>query len=176
VGAPHSFKPAKLVISAITGRPQPCPALRERLAALFGPIDFESPLLDFSFTDYYEREMGGGLRRCFFAFTRLISPDLLASLKLRTNSLEQELSEEGRRTVNLDPGLLSLSRFSLATTKDSAHRIPLWAGIYAELTLRFERGAFRPLPWTYPDYRSDEVLSILAKVRARLREQLAQAG
>jgi len=143
-----------------------------RLEALYGPIDLESPVRDFPFTDYYDLEMGRPLSRYFLAFERLVGQDLLAAIKLQTNSLEAELAESGRRIFNLDPGLLTLARFSLATTKENAHRIPLWGGIYAELTLKYENGAFRPLPWTYPDYRSEPYLALFEQIRTRLREQL----
>ncbi len=65
-------------------------------------------------------------------------------------AIEDAFREGGDRTLNLDPGLLSLSRFALATTKDGSHRIPLRDGIYAEVTLVYERGGFHPLPWTVP--------------------------
>ena len=60
---------------------------------------------------------------------------------------------ELRRTVNIDPGLLSEESLVLATTKASGHRVAIATGLWAEVTLRFERGEYRPLPWTYPDYR-----------------------
>ena len=53
----------------------------------------------------------------------------------------------------LHPGVLALGKFLLATTKDQAHRVYLRDGIFAEVTLRFQDGAFRPWPWTYADYR-----------------------
>ena len=79
-------------------------------------------------------------------------------IKRETNDIEDRFREQGLRKVNLDPGLLSLPRFVLATTKDNAHRIPLEGGIYAEITLLFGKGTFRPLPWTYPDFRSENYI------------------
>jgi hypothetical protein len=79
----------------------------------------------------------------------------------------------GLRPVNLDPGLLSLARFVLASTKPSAHRVPLASGIYAEIELLFERGSFRPVEWTYPDYRTREYLDILGHIRGLLKAQRA---
>ncbi len=172
MGAPRAFSPAKLVVAVISSRPADRPLAHRRLEAVFGAIDFESPQLEFAFTDYYDREMGRPLARWFLTFERLVSPETLAAAKLSCNLLEAELAEAGARTFNLDPGLLTLARFVLATTKESAHRIPLADGIYADLTLKYEKGAFRPLPWTYPDYRSEAYLGLFADMRRRLREQL----
>jgi hypothetical protein len=76
--------------------------------------------------------------------------------------------------LNLDPGLLNLGKFMLATTKDQAHRIYLRDGIFAEVTLRFEHGAFVAWPWTYADYREPALHQFLHEARdfykRRLRE------
>jgi hypothetical protein len=176
MGIPRPFAPAKLVVAVIASRPELRDAARERLQALFGAVDAESEPEPFTFTSYYDGEMGKPLSRWFLAFERLVVPDSLPAIKLATNALEAELAESGRRTFNLDPGLLTLARFSLATTKESAHRIPLRDGIYAELTLKYEKGGFRPLPWTYPDYRSARYLAVLERIRARLKEQLRESA
>ena len=74
------------------------------------------------------------------------------------------------RPVNLDPGLMQLGKFMLATTKDQAHRIYLRDGIYAEVTLRFQDGAWELWPWTYRDYQEPAVREFLAEVRDVYRE------
>jgi len=94
-------------------------------------------------------------------------PEGLAGIKHRTNLLESELAVEGRRGVNLDPGIVNDSRLILATTKDFAHRVYLGSGIYAEVTLIFKDGAFRPQEWTYPDYKSREALEFVLRARER---------
>ncbi len=172
MGSPRAFAPEKLVVAVLACEGEGGQALLERLERRFGPSDWTSPQLPFTYTRYYDREMGGPISRCFLSFRELVDPQRLAGIKLETNRLEAELSREGRRRVNLDPGLLSLSRFVLASTKPSAHRIALAEGIHAEVTLIFERGGFRPLEWTYPDYRSPEYLEILNRIRALLKAQL----
>jgi hypothetical protein len=77
--------------------------------------------------------MGPGIGRYFVSFRRLVNPENLASIKIVTNEMEKEFASNAKRSVNLDPGLLALSRFVLATTKDTAQRIALRDGIYAEL-------------------------------------------
>ena len=67
---------------------------------------------------------------------------------------------------------MALSRFTLATTKENAHRIPLSDGIYAEITLLYARGGFQPLEWTYPDFRSERYRALLSDIRALYKAQL----
>ena len=56
--------------------------------------------------------------------------------------LYEVITQDGGRRVNLDPGLLSLANLILATTKNRSHRIPLFDGIYAELTLLYAKKQF----------------------------------
>jgi hypothetical protein len=120
-------------------------------------------------TRYYEPAMGAGLRKVLWAFAQRIDPARLADIKLASNALEDELAAQGlypeARPLNLDPGYLVLGKFVLATTKDQAHRLYLRDGIFAEVTLHYQAGAFRPWPWTYADYRLDEVLAFLEVAR-----------
>jgi hypothetical protein len=122
--------------------------------------------------------MGPDLRKQFLAFRQLVVPDSLPPIKLRTNQLEQELA--GSRTyaeprpLNLDPGHLTLGKFLLATTKDQAHRIYLRDGIFAEVTLRYEAGAYVPWPWTYADYRQEQIRAFLQQARDYYRQRLRE--
>ena len=174
MGGTRAFTAEKLVVGILTSRAERKDEISAGLSALWGPVDFSCEPFPFSFTDYYNDEMGVPIARFFLSFDRLVDPSRLAAIKVETNAMEERFREEGRRKVNLDPGLLALSRFTLATTKESAHRIPLAGGIYAEITLLYHKGGFQPLPWTYPDFRSDRYLAILNGVRARYKTQLAQ--
>ena len=172
MGVVHSFVPEQLVVAVLSSRPSRLPEARKALEERFGPVVFASDPAPWSFTTYYDREMGPGIVRLFWAFDRLVDPAELPSIKLTTNGIEDTFREDGSRKLNLDPGLLSLSRFVLATTKDGSHRIPLRDGIYAEVTLVFERGEFRPLPWTYPDYRTEGCRSVLKAIRDGYHERI----
>jgi len=165
MGQITSFKPEKLVMPVLISRMQMRLSLLEELQTRYGPIDYTSIDLPFSYTRYYDGEMGTPITRFFISFLRLIDPGTLAQVKHETNALESRFTEAGRRKVNIDPGLLNLSRFILASSKDGSHRIPLSDGVFAEVTLVYERGGYRPLEWTYPDYRSEEYLGILADIR-----------
>ena len=141
----------------------------------FGPVEIQSPVMDFPFTDYYDSEMGERPKRYLLLFQNLVDPSTLADIKIRTNELEKLFStEEGRRHVNLDPGVLSLSSFILATCKDRSHRIPLHDGIYAETTLIYKDHDFQSLPWSYADYKSDEIRCLLRQFRDIYKKKAAE--
>ncbi len=140
----------------------------EALQANFGSIDVMTEHEIFTWTDYYNLEMGQPISRFFLCFQNRVAPDRLAEIKLLTNDIELNYAVDGKRKINLDPGLLAPGRFCLATTKDRAHRIPLKDGIYAELTLIFQKKEFHPLPWTYPDWASEPVRNMLADWRKKL--------
>ena len=145
------------------------------LAARFGEVRARSPVWAFDMSGYYEAEMGPGLAKGLVWLGDPVDPERLAGRKRQSLAFERERAVEGaggdlRRTVNVDPGLLSEESLVLATTKASGHRVAIATGLWAEVTLRFERGEYRPLPWTYPDYRQPEVGEFLLEVRRRLRE------
>ena len=131
----------------------------------FGEFDYESITLPFNHTKYYQREFGPGLKRKFLSFQRLIHPKKLSEVKIITNRLEEKLSLSRRRQINIDPGILSLSKVVLATTKDYKHRIYIDKGIYAEVTLYYQNKSFCPWEWTYPDYKTLDYLRIFNEIR-----------
>ncbi len=55
----------------------------------------------------------------------------------------------------------------LATGKNYSHRIYIGRGIYADLTLIYQRGAYQALPWTYPDYADQPLRRFLLAVRRK---------
>ncbi|MBM4431764.1 MAG: DUF4416 family protein [Chloroflexi bacterium] len=165
--------PVKLITSIFTGDETLLAVARGALVNRFGAIDYSSDLLSFDHTSYYAREFGQGLTRQIVAFTDLIPPQRLARVKRLTNQLEMIWAVGGRRRVNLDPGYVSSGKLVLATTKDYSHRIYIGQGIYAEVTLKYERGAFHPWEWTYPDYASPTYLAIFAHIRQLYVAQLS---
>ncbi|PKN24134.1 MAG: DUF4416 domain-containing protein [Deltaproteobacteria bacterium HGW-Deltaproteobacteria-21] len=144
----------------------------EHLEEIFGMADWVGPPMFFDRTKYYEREMGWPLHRRFVSFTRLIRPERIVEAKLAADGLEQKYSREGKRRVNIDPGYVSLERLVLATGKNYTHRVYLSKGVYADLTLLFQRGTFRSLEWTFPDYASSEMIGIFNEIRTGYKEQL----
>ncbi len=171
MGSVREFAAEKLVVGVLLSRPELKAAVLERLAQSFGPADWVSPELPFAYTHYYDAEMGAPITRFFVSCRDPVDPSILAAAKRATNALEEEFRRPAGRAVNLDPGLLSLARFLLASTKPSAHRVPLSGGIHAEIELLYERGAFRPVEWTYPDYRSEEYRGALEHIRELFKAQ-----
>jgi hypothetical protein len=170
--------PVLLVVAVFSRYAEAFAWVRPRLEECFGPISFESQPYEFHQTAYYEATMGPGLQKRFLVFQDLFPADCLAQVKLRTNAIESELARLNRypevRPINLDPGILSLGKFMLATMKDQAHRIYLRNGVYAEVTLRFQAGVFEPWPWTYADYRLSLVRDFLKEARDFYRRRLQQ--
>jgi len=138
----------------------------------FGPIDFESNILSFCHTDYYEKEFGKNLTRSFISFKKLISPEKLPAIKILTNRIEKKSAVKGSRLINIDPGYLDLAKLVLASSKDFFHRIYLNKGILAEITLVFQGKTFRPWEWTYPDYKTPEYIEIFNHIRDIYENQI----
>jgi hypothetical protein len=175
---PRSHVPVLLVVAAFGRQAAALRWGRERLEQAHGPVALAGEPYAFTHTTYYEPTMGPGLMKQLLAFRDLVSPDCLPAVKLHANALEAELAASGTfaeaRPLNLDPGILTLGKFLLATTKDQAHRIYLRDGVFAEVTLRFEAGAFEPWPWTYADYREPAVRAFLKEARDFYRQRLAE--
>lgn len=148
--------------------------VRSELIKELGPSEQEAGPISFGFTSYYDQEMGPGIRRWLWAFRDLVDRSSLADIKRLTNRIEQTYTVEGKRRFNLDPGLLTLGNFVLATGKNNAHRIYMKDGIFADLTLIYRSGTYRPLEWTYPDYSAEELITILNRFRERYKCMLAQ--
>ena len=114
-----------------------------------------------------KKEMGAPLYRRLLVFTHPIEQTRLTAIKIFTNTLERKYQHGDGRRVNIDPGYLLPERYVLATGKNFTHRIYVGQGIYADLTLIFQKGAFRTLPWTYPDYADSRLIRFLTLVRNR---------
>lgn len=164
---PQKPKPAKLVIGILLKDKALIEGVAQDLLDRFGAIDLLSEWLPFDYTDYYYPEMGGPLIRRVFSFVELIEQTFLADVKIITNGIEKKYSTNGSRGVNIDPGYLLLERFVLATGKNYSHRIYIGKGIYADLTLVYQDGEYRKLPWTYPDYAAENMMNHLLKVRSK---------
>lgn len=165
------FEKEKLVVGVLISRIEVLSELEERLIQSWGDIDLKSEPVLFEYTDYYNREMGSSIYRCFFSFKELVAPEDLPAIKIQTNAIEMDYAEGADRKVNLDPGILSLSKFILATTKNNVHRIPMNSGIYGELTLQFKDRDFHPLEWTYPDFAGRENRDLLNRIRDIYKKQ-----
>ena len=172
---PRIPEPVKLFVSVFAGDAGLQEAVIRGLAERHGDPDYVSEILPFAYTNYYASEMGPTLVRRFVTFGGLIRPEELPAIKLETNALEGQLSEDGARQVNVDPGYVAKQHFILATGKGFSHRPYLGQGIYADLTLVYRKETYRPLEWTYPDYRAKQTIGMLNGLRRRYMIQLQQA-
>ncbi len=166
--------PVSIVMGVLFSQEALLARAKEECESLFGPVEMESETVSFEYTAYYDEEMGKGVNRCFWSFNDPFPRGALADAKLATNRIERELSINGRRKVNLDPGLLTLESLVLATTKPYYHRIYLSKGIYAETTLAYRKGGFEVMPWTYPDYREEWVRQFFLSVRKNIEQKAAR--
>ena len=175
MGQIRQVEPVKLFVGMLSAYPAALADAEAALVEPFGQIDVRSDLFAHGFTEYYRDEMGHPLVRLFVAFERLVAPDQMPAVKRLTNEIEDRMAAEGQwpvvRPMNLDPGYIAPSELVLASTKDFSHRIHLQGGIYAEVTLRYVRGDWKELEWTYPDFRTPAYHKFFTQVRTRLMEQ-----
>jgi hypothetical protein len=139
-----------------------------------------SPPMPFHANGFYNDAMGEGLIKTLVATTQPCDPVGLADWKTQTNQWEIEaalkLTKPQSRPLNLDPGYITQAKLVLATVKDRDHRVYLKDGIFGEITLTYVGRQWVHHRWTYPDYRTDEVVSFAMKCRARLRKHLLETG
>ena len=172
MGIIRKVKPVKLIASIIANKEKLFYEIEKELSEIFGVIDFSSKILPFNHTDYYNKEMGDNLIRKFISFEKLILPDQISQIKIKSNEIEKKFAINNYRQVNIDPGYINLAKLVLVSTKDYSHRIYLSNGIYAEATLFFRHNQFETFPYTYPDYATDEVRNILKEIRKLFKSQL----
>jgi hypothetical protein len=138
----------------------------------FGNTIYQSIELPFDYTDYYKAEMGSGLKRMIAAFEQLVPRDFMPEAKIKSNEIEDIFLTDGKRGVNIDPGILSLENVCLATTKPYSHRIYLTRGIWAEVTLIYKGETYSGLEWTYPDYASQGLRAVFKEIRTIYKGRL----
>lgn len=142
--------------------------IKKILEEFLGPTDAESPVWPWEHSDYYENEMGKGLKRKFIFFSDLINPEKLPDIKTRALKIERKYMKDGRRRINIDPGYIHPAKVVLSTRKDYSHRIYLRDGVYAEVTLHYLDHSFQPFSHTYPDFKSKEYIELFNKIRGDL--------
>ncbi len=169
-------KPVKCIVGILAADNRCLEKAGELLESKFGPVDLTSDIWPFTQTDYYKDQTGANILRRFVSFEKLICPRRLAAIKHKTNRIEQQFARKSGldvpRPINLDPGYIGTSKLVLATTKNYSHRIYIGKKMYAEVTLIYEKGQWKPFEFTYPDYREQNYMDFFSKVRNRLMEQL----
>ncbi len=148
------------------------------LSHKFGKIDLMSDEFMFSHSHYYKNEMGDNLIKRFVVFENLIKRDYLPKVKRITDKIEKKyLNNKKFRTINIDPAILTLENFILATNKNFTHRIYLKNNVFADLTLIYQKKkGFIDLPWTYADYSQETTKKFLENVRSRFYDELLKTS
>lgn len=168
MGSPSPPGKALLFVGALFSNEDYYIEAQQSLETSFGEIIMESPAIKWDFSDYYKDEIGEPIYRGFLFFKNLVDQENLSQIKLITNEIERNLSSDGKRNINLDPGYMTPAKIVLASTKDYSHRIYLKDGIYAEVTLIFKKGQFVPHVNTYKDYQDGRYLRIFMIARKLL--------
>ena len=91
---PQDVDPVKLFVAILWAQPEPLNHACEILRSLYGDIDFSGADHPFDVTDYYEPEMGSGLKRRLVSFLQLVPPDCLSPAKHKCNEIEDRLRTE----------------------------------------------------------------------------------
>lgn len=174
------IEPVIRFVAIIASLPEVERWARGRIADAWGKVADTSPPMPFVAGGYYDAEMGCGLSKVLVAMAEPCDSGSLADWKRQTNEWEwQAAAEYGggpARPLNLDPGYVTQAKLVLATVKDRDHRIYLRDGIFAEVTLTYTGGQWIGHRWTYPDYRTPEVIDFANRCRHRLREHLKEIG
>ncbi|MFT5301444.1 MAG: hypothetical protein ACI87E_003127 [Mariniblastus sp.] len=176
VGEISTHKPVFL-IAGITSRHESALAWTlEQTTKCWGKLALQSPVFDFTETDFYTKSMGSDLKKQFLVYDQTIVPSDLAPTKIQSNDWEQQYADQfdhpEQRPLNIDPGYISEAKLVLATTKDRDHRIYLLDGIYAEVTLHFRSKQWTSSRWTYPDYQREDFQAFFSDCRNMLRERI----
>lgn len=162
----------KLVLGILASNMDVLNSAHRIISGEFGFIDNQSSVFPFTFTHYYNDEMGENIQRQFVSFEKHISPEELCRIKLRTIQLENSQRDDGKRIMNLDPGYLTLHSLILASTKEACYRVYLGDGIFAQPMLQYKKSAFIPFEFTYPDYSDERTLTFFSNVRKIYSEQI----
>jgi hypothetical protein len=172
MATPQPPFPVKYFIAVLFSQEQSLDRARALIVREWGEADFEGKDHPFDVTDYYDKEMGGGLRRRIISLRRLDDPRLLVARKLTCNDMEDRLRVEGKRTVNCDVGFLDHNKVVLASAKEAGQKIYLDQGIYADLAGRYKNGRYQPFEWSFPDFKDGRYDEELGAMRSLYLAQM----
>lgn len=161
-------KRVKLLFGILAKSEEMFAKVERRIEYDYGEIERRSPIIPFTYTDYYNAEMGENILRRWISCKDLIFQNELPEVKLDTNKLELlfKPKDSASRCVNIDPGVIYLDKLILATTKNYTHRIYMSDGIYGEITLNYKKNhGYAPNHWTYADYKDPKNIEFFNLIR-----------
>jgi uncharacterized protein DUF4416 len=174
MAGPPPIDPVKTIAAVLFREDEALAEALARLRERFGEIDFEGPDHDFAATDYYEAELGKGLKRRIFSFHALAASEDLIELKLAAGAIEEATRGPAGRRVNIDIGYLDVHKLVLASRKPGAQKVHLGQGIWADLVLRYSKGRFHPFEWSFLDFKDGTYHRDLLRIREKYKAQLGR--
>ncbi len=171
IGPRQEVNPVLLVVATMSADSALARTAAEAFAEPWGGLDLTGTGVPFDQTRYYEPEMGPGLVRTYCTGV-LVRPECLAEFKRGAWAIECRYRRGEQRQVNLDPGYLDHNKVVLASFKHGPQKLYLGQAVWADMVLFFRDGAFRPLPWTFPDLRAGSHLEFFATARQRYKTLL----
>jgi hypothetical protein len=169
---PEKAKPVKYFVGALFTDIHLLNKSINDMEGSFSHVDLQSDDFPFDITDYYNKEMGEPIFRRFLSFAELRSPGEIGEAKLTSNATENKYKVNGKRKVNLDVGYIDYDKVVLASTKYGIHKIYIGKGIYADMTLHYEKGKFIPYPWAFIDFKIDRYYKFFLELRELYKNQL----
>lgn len=161
-----------IYFNAILFGPVDIEPVKEIIESFLGPEILQTEIFSFEHTDYYNSKMILPLNKYFTSYNIIETPANLALYKRILVDIERAFSKDNKRTVNIDIGYLALEKIVLASTKNFSHRIYLGQGIYGDLQFLRLKNRYKPLDWTFPDYKQNFVLKFFENIRNFLLEQI----
>lgn len=158
-----------LVITCIFSQNESLASALHECVTMWGGIDYQSKNFAFDMTDYYTPEMGNTLKRVFFSFEKLISPEKCVAIKHECEAIEKALSVASKRTVNLDPGYIDAHKYVLMSYKYGGQKISVGNNVWADMTLLYRKGTWFPFEWTFPDFKDKRYYNELLKIREKYK-------
>ena len=99
----------KLIVALLAQNEGFLESARKELQDLYGKEETVTGPFPYTWTHYYESEVGKAPIRCLISYKNFIEREEIVSIKHQTNHLEQVLG--GGRPVNIDPGYMTLGQF-----------------------------------------------------------------
>jgi hypothetical protein len=146
--------------------------VREVLRDLLGPEISKTDVFPFSHTHYYDSKMHLPLHKYFASYDVIESPANLPLYKRILVDIEKAFTVNNKRFVNIDVGYLALEKIVVASTKNFSHRLYLGMGVYGDLQFLRLQKKYKPLDWTFPDYKENFVLHFFENMRNFLLERI----
>ncbi len=161
---------SKLIIGILTSHLEQLPHVLHQLTERFGAPDYIGAWRRFDHSQYYRDEMGEGLHRCFVSFAQLVEPYEAERLKKTCVEIETIFSQEGQRTINIDPGYLDANKLVLISGKYGGNKLCVGPDLYADFLLWYSKG-WQAMPWAFPDLRDGGFFRDFMEMRKRYKRQ-----